>query len=1773
MQSNDGETVSVDAATLSILWACARILEQGRNLEGLVAVFLLHWALLPHLPLQLRAQKASPVASPREESSRFLDQIYRELLHVTTKETLEQLRSVTSRPVESTGESCISRCAAVQVENPTEWEAEGKCELLDFGDGRLFHFLARRYLSADADGDVTSAPSAKAVRTCVVPEDVACRVRWLWAVVSAGARKVEAGERGPEFPLALRVEEPGTFFAAGVETGREPRGHDADQGFDLETGPADGLGERCLEVCDCAAKAGANEVKSDLVLLPIHGNELVTAFLGDGALSLPHYRDDARVVRELGSGSAHFDETFHWHTGQPLEDSYWQEASKEYTKVHNMSAKSLMSHPAFRGRYYQRVLEAFHIGTKTTEKDLTLREWALAELRKKRERNEQFSARALHRYAASLSGTKFCAPTGVITEHKRGRSAGKPSASSSSGDHSTGGSRKDVAVGKKAKAPSKKELIIAGNLERKAGTEKAKLREQWNARQKALGARALSAREAAELEEFMRSCGAFPDLMFDVAGIYVEGCMKSWREVRGGGRKRTGPSRSGEKGISEPFTEGSDSARVWPAVAVFQLAHTLLEDYADALKSQGGDEAKLLVGSITKAFETFGFYEEARHIGLGLISAPEASSEQKAKGKKGRASKGGSASEPEPTPRQAGAAESALILGMSAVRFQLQYMGHLLPKCSASERASRPRDARVGSLVADPWQSRVLDVVDSKGSALVCAPTSSGKTLISGYCMRNVLSEDDVGIVVFVAPTKALVNQVRAQVAKDFGADVPGVFTRDFYVRPLESRVLVTVPACLEILLLSPTATYGTWREKLRYVIFDEIHCIGELENGDLWEHLMLLIRCPFLALSATVNNPREFQGWLQGAKDHQKRQDAARGNMGTDGQYKVHLIEHHERHADLEKFQYLPKSISTEPEADLPARNAIISTSVPAFRPFHPFASLEPNRLREEGFPGDMSLSPPATLQLFDAMTSILGQPRTAGPPDPDSPRSATGGEGVTERRAASQFGEPGGVPGWRETARLRLERTLAPEVFFQGSARITRPRVREYEAALKQEMLIWARDVSSSAAQGEGPKAVQGRLLQTPGSADLSLAQRTQCDGSDGFRALDELLRALNGDLSARVRALEEECASRGVQIERDFLGRDIMSLLLGLAAQDWLPALVFNFSRGQCMDMALRVVERLERAEAEAEKARLHQSVFHFSGNVEKANFGDRSADKVKSQLLERKRKEDKQRRDKAKHNRGDDEDQGFAIAEEEDELLCNADFTFVKTRERMPLEELRELLDPVIESFDEGLDHFLIRGLIRGVGVHHAGLSTKYRQVVEILFRAKHLRVVFATGTLAYGINMPCSTVVFAGDSIFLDPLQFRQMSGRAGRRGFDSVGRVVFFGVPTDKLKSLLTSAVPDLRGHFPLSVTLVLRLLLLEATGVVGRESTRDAMVRLLSNPLYASGGRPELRQQMKHLFRFSLELLMRAQLLSTVGRPLGLAGLAVHLFWSEPANMAFVYLLRNGLFHQVCDDRGWYTVSRELLLICAHMFMRKRLHPLMAKRAKQNQSPSMIVLPPLPPFIESALAAHNDEALRTFSQYIVSYARAHADTLPDPCVLPVSGIGYPSLKKSDGVRAAAPRLTSSSRQQRVTPLLGSLRRDAVIFSACSPFVALSGCGDRFRTARDLVRHVRTGLHVNESAMPVLDTAGSAHVAVRLNAYVLDFFAHGQKEALVAGNGLLEGDAYEGLKTFVMVLRTIATALGKLGPEEEELGRGDPVVAAFERLALEYQTKFFKFNG
>ena len=81
---------------------------------------------------------------------------------------------------------------------------------------------------------------------------------------------------------------------------------------------------------------------------------------------------------------------------------------------------------------------------------------------------------------------------------------------------------------------------------------------------------------------------------------------------------------------------------------------------------------------------------------------------------------------------------------------------------------------------------------------------------------------------------------------------------------------------------------------------------------------------------------------------------------------------------------------------------------------------------------------------------------------------------------------------------------------------------------------------------------------------------------------------------------------------------------------------------------------------------------------------------------------------------------------------------------------------------------------------GIGVHHSGCGPAWRVLMEDLFRNGALALVVATSTLAVGLHMPCRTVVFAADSpAYLTPSGLRQMAGRAGRRGHDPFGRVVF----------------------------------------------------------------------------------------------------------------------------------------------------------------------------------------------------------------------------------------------------------------------------------------------------------------------------------------------------------------------------------------------------------
>lgn len=176
--------------------------------------------------------------------------------------------------------------------------------------------------------------------------------------------------------------------------------------------------------------------------------------------------------------------------------------------------------------------------------------------------------------------------------------------------------------------------------------------------------------------------------------------------------------------------------------------------------------------------------------------------------------------------------------------------------------------------------------------------------------------------------------------------------------------------------------------------------------------------------------------------------------------------------------------------------------------------------------------------------------------------------------------------------------------------------------------------------------------------------------------------------------------------------------------------------------------------------------------------------------------------------------------------------------------------------------------LVRTMKQGVAFHHAGLNNKFRSSVEMLFRMGVLRTVFATGTLAMGIHMPCRTVVICCDSPFMNSLEYHQMAGRAGRRGFDNEGSVIFMGLNKRRQKTLLTSKLPIIDGNFPLSVTFIMRLLLLVGRVIDNKKQSEECVKRTLSSALtmlencLSYRKFPMLRDQMKHFFCFGTQLL-----------------------------------------------------------------------------------------------------------------------------------------------------------------------------------------------------------------------------------------------------------------------------------------------------------------------
>jgi superfamily II RNA helicase len=127
------------------------------------------------------------------------------------------------------------------------------------------------------------------------------------------------------------------------------------------------------------------------------------------------------------------------------------------------------------------------------------------------------------------------------------------------------------------------------------------------------------------------------------------------------------------------------------------------------------------------------------------------------------------------------------------------------------------------------------------------------------------------------------------------------------------------------------------------------------------------------------------------------------------------------------------------------------------------------------------------------------------------------------------------------------------------------------------------------------------------------------------------------------------------------------------------------------------------------------------------------------------------------------------------------------------------------------------------LNKGIGIHHAGMLPIFREMIEVLYEKRYIKVLVATETFAIGLNMPTKTVCYTSlykyDSKLrsLFPHEFIQMSGRAGRRNIDTIGHVILLTNLYEPLEStayykLFNSSPKVLKSKFKISYDLALQI-------------------------------------------------------------------------------------------------------------------------------------------------------------------------------------------------------------------------------------------------------------------------------------------------------------------------------------------------------------------------
>ena len=268
------------------------------------------------------------------------------------------------------------------------------------------------------------------------------------------------------------------------------------------------------------------------------------------------------------------------------------------------------------------------------------------------------------------------------------------------------------------------------------------------------------------------------------------------------------------------------------------------------------------------------------------------------------------------------------------------------------------------------------------------------------------------------------------------------------------------------------------------------------------------------------------------------------------------------------------------------------------------------------------------------------------------------------------------------------------------------------------------------------------------------------------------------------------------------------DLMDLLFKLKEIKKCPAIVFQQNTTSCMRLVRQLAKNIDTAEREKYPNMVSDREKHnkTAKKLEKKNeknkveeIGDRKRLKMLMQEGEAPKDNRSSKSNKATSNLKVEEAEFKAIQEPHPDFILNDDQLFTSALIDVWAKELATYFP------NSGSDyHWLIILLWRGIAVFGVGLPDPYLRLVQNLASAKKLAVIFSDESLVFGVSMPFRTTVIFRDALIedtLDSMMYQQMAGRAGRRGLDKQGNVLFANYSMSRIKELSISSFPVIEGR------------------------------------------------------------------------------------------------------------------------------------------------------------------------------------------------------------------------------------------------------------------------------------------------------------------------------------------------------------------------------------